>query len=122
MEIHHYNGGIEGSVRTVANNFITSSDKGAWMEIIAQVKVPSAQGARDGVMKLWKNGTLLVNVTDLPSWGGSGKNYIDQAYLLGWSNSGFTQATNLYIDDFVLSNSPLSGETKPNPPTNVTAQ
>ncbi len=122
VEVHHYNGGSEGPVQLVYRNFITDADKGKWMEVIAEVKVPTSATSKDGVMKLWKNGTQVVNITNLPSWGGSGKNYIDQAYFLGWANSGFAQNTALNIDDVVIADSPLTGGAVPNPPTNVTVQ
>ncbi len=39
-------GGIEGPVSIVARNFITDTDKGKWMELIAQVKVPTSSTSR----------------------------------------------------------------------------
>jgi hypothetical protein len=127
VEVHHYNGGVEGPVQLVYRNFITDVDKGKWMELIAEVKVPTSATSNDGVMKLWKNGQQVVNITNMASWGGTGKNYIDQAYFLGWSNSGFTQSTALNIDDVQIADSQLTsgtaaGAVTPNPPTNVTVQ
>ncbi len=55
-------------------------------------------------MKLWKNGQL-VGTSRTCSLGGTGKNYIDAAYFLGWSNSGFTQKTVLNIDDVSIADS-----------------
>lgn len=121
MEIHHYNGGIEGPVQLVYRNFIVDADKGKWMQLVAEVKVPTSATSNDGVMKMWKNNQLIVNVTNLPSWGGANGNYIDQAYFLGWSNSGFSQDTTLYIDDVTVSDSSLNGAT-PNPPRDVTVR
>lgn len=121
LEVHHYNGGIEGAVNIVSSGFITDADKGKWMTLIAQVKVPASATSKDGVMRMWKNDTLKVNITNMPSWGGTSGNYIDQAYFLGWSNSGFTQTTLLYIDDVVIADAPLTGVV-PYPPTGVTAQ
>ena len=121
VEVHHYNGGVEGPVQVVYRNFITDADKGKWMDLIAEVKVPTSSTSKDGVMKLWKNNTQVVNITNMPSWGGTNGNYIDQAYFLGWSNSGFAQATALNIDDVTIADSSLIGAV-PNPPTNVKAQ
>jgi hypothetical protein len=121
LEVHHYNGGIEGPVRTVAADFIKDSDKGKWMDLVAEVKVPTSATSKDGVMRLWKNNQLVTSITDLPSWGGANGNYIDQAYFLGWSNSGFAQTTSLYIDDVVIADTSLNG-TQPKPPTNAAAQ
>ncbi len=92
------------------------------MDLIAQVKVPTSSTSNDGVMKLWKNGQLVANITDLQSFGGTGKNYIDQAYFLGWANSGFTQATVMNIDDVTIADSAITAGLIPNPPTNATVQ
>jgi hypothetical protein len=123
VEVHHYNNGSEGPVRwDVVRDFVSDADKGKWMDLIAEVRVPASATSSDGIMRLWKNGQQVVNITNLASWGGSGKNYIDQAYFLGWANSGFDQTTLLYIDDVQVSDTPISAGTVPNPPTNVTSQ
>lgn len=123
VEVHHYNNGSEGPVRwDVVRNFISDTDKGKWMDIIAEVRVPASATSSDGIMRLWKNGVQVVNITNLASWGGSGKNYIDQAYFLGWANSGFDQTTLLYIDDVQISDTAIDAGTVPNPPTNVTTE
>ena len=122
VEVHHYNGGSEGPVAIVYRNFITETDKGKWMDLIAQVKVPTSSTSKDGIMKMWKNGTQVASITNLPSWGGTGKNYFDAAYFLGWSNSGFTQKTVLNIDDVTIADSAITAGPIPNPPTNVTVQ
>ena len=92
LEIHHYNAGREGSVRNAASDFITLSDRGKWLDILVQVAVPTSSTSSNGIMRLWKNGTKIVDVSNLPSWGGS-TNHIDQAYFMGWSNSGFNSST-----------------------------
>ena len=122
IEIHHYNNGVEGPVQTVAQDFITDADKGKWMDLMMQVQVPTSATSQDGIMRLWKNNELVVDVTNLTSWGGIDKNYIDQAYFLGWANSGFAQTTYLYVDDVTIADSPLDVADVPNPPTNLTVQ
>ena len=57
---------------------------------------------------MWKNGLLLCNQQSMLNYGGEGKNYLDEIYLLGWSNSGYNQDTYLYVDDIVISKSPLN--------------
>ncbi len=123
VEVHAYNNGVEGPVRSnVVRDFITDADKGKWMDLVAEVRVPTGASSADGIMRLWKNGQQVVNITNLASYGGSGKNYIDQAYFLGWSNSGFDQQTLLYIDDVTISDTAITSAVKPNPPTNVTSK
>jgi hypothetical protein len=121
LDIHHYRNGSEQKVRRVATNFITDADRGKWMDVIAEIRVPSSSTAYDGVMRLTKNGSVVASVTDLGAWGGTDANYIDQAYFLGWSNSGFNDTTVMYIDDVVISDTPI-GAVVPRAPTNVNAQ
>lgn len=107
VRVHYYNNGSEWSPRSIASKFIDAADKGAWMEVVVQVKVPSSSSSNDGIVRLWKNGKLVGGVTDLASWGGSGENYISEAYLLGWANSGFNEETVLYIDDVAIGDGPF---------------
>ena len=88
INVHYYDNGAEQGYLSPASgqNFITSSDAGRWHNIIMHFKVPTGQDTNDGVMQLWKNGSEIINITDLASWGGSGMNYFDQAYVLGWSS------------------------------------
>ena len=109
IDVRYMNNGAEqGSLTpTSGQNFITSTDAGRWHTIIMHFKVPTGQNTNDGIMQLWKNGSEIINITNLASWGGSGANYFDQAYVLGWSNSGYTEQTNFYVDNFVISSKPL---------------
>jgi len=123
IEIHSYNNGSESPIQTPTSgsNFITSADAGHWLNIVMHFKVPTGQGTNDGVMQLWKNGSQIVNITNLASWGGTGKNYFDAAYILGWSNSGYANETLFYVDNFVISDSPL-GANPPGAPGLVAVQ
>jgi len=87
--------------------FITDSDLGKWMSLIMHIKVPSGKNSKDTVMQMWKNGHLVANYKGVNAHGGDNKNYIDELYLLGWSNSGFKNDTYFYLDNIVISDSPL---------------
>lgn len=94
-------GGGVGPDGQVVSSFIGASDLGKWMEVKIYVKAATASAA--GTMKVWKNGALVINNTGLM------KNYYANethgyryGYLLGWSNSGFTQDTDLYIDNVIF--------------------
>ena len=115
LEVHYYYNGTEQKPISPASaeNFITSADLGHWHTIVIHVKVPSGNDTYDGVMQLWKDGTQFVNITNLDSWGGMDKNYINAAYFLGWSNSGYTQKTDFYIDNVIISDSPISPDSSP---------
>lgn len=118
LEIHTQDNGREAPVQSPssARNFLTSADAGRWHNLILHIKVPTGPSTNDGVMQLWKNGTQIVNLTNLASWGGTGQNYMDEAYILGWSNSGYTNETIFYVDNFEVSNTPLGVNPPAAPP------
>ena len=62
-------------------------------------KVPSAPGADDGVITVIWNGTQVYHRTDLPmsSPNTAGWNAFSNGYVLGWSNSGFAQTTDIRL-------------------------
>lgn len=106
-------------------NFIGPADLGKWMRIKIQVKAATATSY--GTMKLWKNGVLLLDDTNKVNNYTAGESHAYRyGYLLGWANSAFVQATDLYIDDviFATSESELGGVEipLPKPPTSVTVQ
>lgn len=109
LHIHYYDNGVERSVLSPAGGrgFLTSADHGQWHQIVLHVRVPTGQDTNDGVMQLWKNGVQLVNITNLDAWGGTGSNYFDAGYVLGWANSGFSQQTLFYVDNFVIATESL---------------
>ena len=102
LALHTINNGAEQTAIDAYPNFITSSDFGTWMEIIVRVKVSTGPSSADGIIQVWKNGTRIANYTSLNIYGNNGRNYINQIYLLGWSNSGFNQTTTMYVDDVTL--------------------
>lgn len=116
LELHYYYNGVEQGIITTNDSdlsppdfvlpdfIVVGQDRGRWHRIVLRVKVPTGDNTNDGVMQLWKNGTQFVNITRLNSWGGTNANYIDEAYILGWANSGFAQETVFYVDDIIISN------------------
>ncbi len=106
--IHYYKNGREQSSDNLPSKLLFgTSDRGRWHRIVMHFKVPATLSSADGVMRLWKNGESIISVTNLASNGTSGLNYIDEAYILGWSNSGFNETTYMYVDDLVISDSPI---------------
>ncbi len=82
-------------------------DLGKWMEVIIHVKVASKSN-NDGVVQVWKNGEKYFDATNVKNYSDMGYNYYDKGYLLGYSNSGFEEETNLYIDNVVFSTETIS--------------
>jgi hypothetical protein len=60
-------------------------------------------------MEMWVDGVKTVSNTGLPMYptGGVG-NYLLNGYIMGWSNSGFSTTSSTYIDDVVVSGTPIS--------------
>ncbi|NVJ49063.1 MAG: heparin lyase I family protein [Gammaproteobacteria bacterium] len=116
LSIHRYhNGQLQRAFAPAGGaNIITTADRGTWMTIMAQVKVPTSSSANDGVMKMWKNGVLVCNETSLNMYGGDGENYTNELYLLGWANSGYAEDTHFFIDNLLINNEPF---VKPKNPT-----
>jgi hypothetical protein len=120
MYIHYYRNGTELSPIFAKSDFITSADEGQWMNLIMRFKVPTSSSSNDGVIEVWKNGTPSFSVTNMSSFGGSGQNYMDEAYILGWSSAGFSQTTVFYVDNFIISATPLTPSSDSTPPTSPT--
>ena len=106
LNTHVYNMGAETSTWNAYTSMITPADEGQWMEIIIHMAPSTTGSSGDGIYQVWKNGTLIVNWTNLNSYGNSA-NYIDAMYLLGWSNSGFVETTVFYIDDVLISDTEI---------------
>jgi len=104
---------------------IDANDLGKWMQLVIQVKAGAAGSndyLRGAKVRVWKSAdggpTSLIYSLDnawFADWqdpsnilySSSGQNYFNNGYLLGWSNSGFSQATKLYIDNVVIATTPL---------------
>ncbi|HEX9108285.1 MAG TPA: Ig-like domain-containing protein [Longimicrobiales bacterium] len=84
-------------------NFVSgAADRGRWIQIRLHARVADF-GVNDGVVELWKDGVKILSNTTLPWYDSTNTaNYLAAGYLLGWSDSGFTQTTNIYIDDFKI--------------------
>ena len=106
------------------------TDLEKWIEVTYHWKRQSAETASDGVVEIWRRvgdgpREKIISATDLNrNWssdGGSnpGYNFIDQGYLMGWSNSGFDQDTTICIDDVRFSAKPLISVIEPGRVTGV---
>lgn len=80
-----------------SNNFITPSDRGKWMAI--KIYVKTASDSSPAEIKLYKNGALLHQNTNIQNNYVPGQQGIRHGYLLGWANSGFSQDTYILIDN-----------------------
>ncbi|REH56370.1 polysaccharide lyase-like protein [Tenacibaculum gallaicum] len=106
LTLHRYRNGTEQSTISpsgeLGTDFITKNDQGKWIHIMARIKAPSSEKATDGVMQLWKNDVLVCDETALNMYGGINENFMNEMYLMGWSNSGYLEDTVFYIDNLSL--------------------
>jgi len=108
IELKFMNKGTEQPYFDHIAPIVTKSDLGKWTEIIMHFKTTSKVGSADGVVEMWKNGTKIFSRSDIAMSGVSGYNYMDGAYLLGWSNSGFASDLDFYMDNVVFSNTAIT--------------
>lgn len=99
--------------------FIAAADLGTWMTI--KIYVKAATATTNGTLNIWKNGTLVINNTGTMNNYTSGNPHAYRyGYLLGWANTGFTQNTDMYIDNVVFATTEADLSTEetvaPNPP------
>ncbi len=75
---------------------------GRWLHVQAHVKLAHNVTASDGSMYLIIDGTVFSNRTGLAMSGRAGYDYLANAYLWGWANSGFSNDTHVFVDDFKI--------------------
>jgi len=91
------------------NAFITDADRGQWMSLKFDMKMPTQfftdKTQSDGHYKMTKNGSTILEIqlnnfrTDTVS----NSNAWKVGYLLGWANSGFVTETLLFVDNVKFS-------------------
>ena len=89
---------------------IKTGDLGRWMEVILHYKYATATN-NNGIAQIWitsqgQNRRQILNLVNMP-WYVQGSRGFDQGYLLGWANGGFSEVTNLYIDNIIFSTDPI---------------
>lgn len=89
---------------------LTNTLRGRWVKFQYHVKTASSAN-NDGVLQLWVDDVLTINNTDMNLYPLNGVgNYFRNGYFMGWSNSGFAQTTNTYVDDVTISDTFISGD------------
>ncbi len=83
-------------------DFIGEAHRGTWIRVRYHVKPASTATARDGIVEMWRDDTKLMDYRSVPFFH-SVENGFRNGYLMGWSSSGFTEETHIFIDDFKVS-------------------
>jgi hypothetical protein len=109
---------------------IDSQDLGKWVRIVVRLKYATSAN-NNGIAEAWKTRPggapqKIMSITN-GRWYVSGQPGFDQGYLLGWSNSGFTERTEFFIDNVAFSTTSLLGGAEPAPkapeaPSNLSVQ
>lgn len=82
---------------------------GEWNQIRFGFKAASGLGKADGFYRMWVNGVLVSELANFEFWNKKGlpETLIEAGYLMGWSNSGWNEDTEFFVDDFkVYSSNP----------------
>lgn len=91
---------------------------GRWVRMRVHVKA----GNGDGIIELWRDSTLVYSIQNYQHYFSGGNNYWRHGYLMGWSNSGFSELTDFYIDDFKVYDKDPGWGNRPLPPEMLTAE
>jgi hypothetical protein len=92
--------GQEDSQDLIRDLVFTPEDIGNWIRLRFHVR--SAVDA--SIMDVWRNDRLISRMpaaysVTAPGWD---EDYIGHGFLMGWSNSGYSEQTDFFIDDFRL--------------------
>lgn len=86
----------DGQLLTGAGGPLTP---GSWHTVRFYTRKESVQGVRDGIWKLWVNGTVVANLTGLAMGASDTAKFsrgVEYGYLLGYANSGFAEDTTFH--------------------------
>lgn len=97
--------GVQGAQTNPSG--ITDARRGTWVQIRVHVRLATPAN-NDGIVEMWMDGVKILTNTTLALYptNGSG-NYMLNGYLMGWANSGFTLTSQTFIDDVVISATPM---------------
>lgn len=87
-------------------------DLGHWQRRTLHLRMPTAEGANDGVIEFWVQrlaetenpmaAEKLLENNNGNFYGGS-RNYVNKGYLLGYSNAGYNYDVSFLFDNLILS-------------------
>lgn len=101
----HYD---DGTIFTVAQ-------RGTWVTYCLRARLGTSAGsgsAGNGVIQVWKDGTLIQNTTNAVLFRNSG-NSLRWFYLWGYQNTDFTNANTWRVDNFSIGKTNICGVTVP---------
>jgi hypothetical protein len=82
------------------DDFIGQNRAGQWNRVRVHYKIASGAGQTDGVYEGWIGDELMWRSnSNWLFWSTGGLNYIKEGYLMGASNSGYTDETDFHLRD-----------------------
>lgn len=93
-------GPVTDQVQEIKGNIFTAARRGQWLRLRWHFKV-----GINGIVDMWVDNTKVGQmpsdyVTSFPN--SSEPQTINGGYFFGWANSGYTEDTNFYVDDFKM--------------------
>lgn len=85
---------------TKFTHLLGTSMRGQWVRVRIHLKAATTSSSNDGVIRLWRDDSLVYSYSTHALNFSGGNNFFRNGYLLGWSNSGYTEPTTFYVDDF----------------------
>jgi hypothetical protein len=62
----------------------------------------------DGILRIWRNGVLVYDHTDLDLFTSGAYNNFMYGYVRGWANSGYTETTDFHLSFFGVARQPVA--------------
>lgn len=99
VDVNPY-GGVTDQVQQIKGNIFTAARRGQWLRLRWHFKV-----GNPGIVDMWVDNNKVGQmpsdyVTSFPNSGMP--QTINGGYFFGWANSGYTEDTNFYVDDFKM--------------------
>ena len=125
--VSYNRGGYRGHVHPKLDNSYfyypnPKKDLGRWVNIVARIKFATSASANDGIFQIWKDGVLGLDASNVNNYLKNNKPGVNFGYIFGPADTGFNIDTNIYLDNVVISDQPLTGSKDastlypPNPP------
>lgn len=87
--------------QTVKGTIFDEAWFGEWIRLRFHYRLGTGSPGDPTIVRVWRDNTLISEMPQ--NWNSiieGGRNYLRNGYIFGWSNSGYTEDTNFYVDDF----------------------
>lgn len=113
--------------------FELDKQRGKWTEVTYHWRRQTSETSSDGLVEMWRKvgsgpREKIISAENLDNtWGRDGGpspayNFVTEGYLLGWANSGFSEDTQICIDDVKFSTQPVIPLVEPKSPNSISVR